>query len=138
MFRTCKHVSRYYKTIVYRSIVEPHFIYCPTILFTIADSNIAKLQIKQNKVMRFILKKRFDTPIQELLNSLNWLSVKQLVLYYTLKFIHNIKLGNLPNYLNDRVKYNNDVHSYNTRNRNDFHLPIVRSEFDKKVYISKE
>ncbi|XP_067622537.1 probable RNA-directed DNA polymerase from transposon BS isoform X1 [Eurosta solidaginis] len=122
MFRSCRHISMQYKIMVYRSIIEPHFIYCPTILFALADSQKSRLQIKQNKVMRFILRKRYDTPIKDLLDSLNWLSVKQNITYYTLKFIHNIKLGNLPNYLSESVRLNREVHSYQTRHNNNFYF----------------
>lgn len=113
-------------------MIEPHFIYCPTILFTFTDTQISNLQKKQNKAMRFILRKRYDTPILEMLRELNWLSVKQLVTYYTLKFIHNIKLGNLPGYLSNRMIYNSEIHNYQTRNRNNFHVPIARNELDRR------
>lgn len=42
--RTCKNLSKYYKIKVYRSIVEPYFIYCSTIFFIMKDSQIEKLQ----------------------------------------------------------------------------------------------
>lgn len=132
MFRTCKLISRKYKILVYRSIIEPHFIYCPTVLYTLNDSQISMLQKKQNKVMRFILRKRYDTHIQEMLDALNWLSVKQLVTYHTLKFIHSMKLGILPTYLNNRLRYNREFHDYQTRSRNDFHYPMIRNERDKR------
>lgn len=132
MFRSCKFISKKYKIMVYRSMIEPHFIYCPTILFTFTDTQISNLQKKQNKAMRFILRKRYDTPILEMLRELNWLSVKQLVTYYTLKFIHNIKLGNLPGYLSNRMIYNSEIHNYQTRNRNNFHVPIARNELDRR------
>lgn len=44
MQRTCKNLSSHYKVKVYRSIVEPHFIYCSTIFFIMKDSQIEKLQ----------------------------------------------------------------------------------------------
>lgn len=132
MYRSCRGINRKYKIMVYRSTIEPHFMYCPTILYTLPNSQISKLQKKQNKAMRFVLKREYDTPIQELLDSLNWLSVKQLTIFHTMKFIHNAKLGNMPNYLNDRMRYNREIHRYETRNMNSYHLPIVRTESDKR------
>lgn len=43
----------------------------------------------------------------------------------------------LPEYLNDKIRYNNDTHNMNTRFRNEFRLPRVNSELAKKnVYYN--
>lgn len=137
MKRTCKYLRKYYKIMVYRSIIEPHFIYCPTIFFIMNDSQIEKLQKMQNKAMRFILKKRYDTPIKEMLVNLNWLSVKQQIFYFTMKFINNIKTGNLPTYLSDQLKLIHETHNINTRTKNNFKLPLFRTEADKNSLFYK-
>lgn len=54
--RTTKYIQEKYKIIIYKSVIEPHFVYCPSILFIIADKEIDKLQKLQNRCMRFILK----------------------------------------------------------------------------------
>ncbi|XP_017466282.1 PREDICTED: uncharacterized protein LOC108359114 isoform X2 [Rhagoletis zephyria] len=56
-----------------------------------SDTQIDKLQKMQNRAMRFILNKRYDTPIQEMIAELNWLSVKQQIFYHAMKFVFNIK-----------------------------------------------
>lgn len=133
MYRTCKHISQHHKILVYRSIIEPHFIYCPTILLLTNDTLINKLQIQQNKAMRLILKCSYRTSKSIMLPMLNWLSIKQLICYYTLKFIHYITQGMLPNYLSDRMRYNHEIHSYGTRSSRNLRLPKVRTEFAKKT-----
>jgi len=135
--RSCRQLSTKYKISVYKTIIEPHFIYCPSVLFILPDSMIDKLQKLQNRAMRFILKKRFDTPTREMLNELKWLSVKQKIFYFTMIFIFNIKQNNLPNYLSSQLMYNHDIHSINTRNRNDFRLPFFRNECDQQNLFYK-
>lgn len=133
MYRTCKHISQRHKLLVYQAIIEPHFIYCPTILLLANDTQIKKLQIQQNKAMRLILKCSPRTPKITMLNSLNWLSIKQSISFFTLKFIHNVKLGMLPKYLSNRIQLNNETHNYATRSCNNIRLPRVRTEFAKKT-----
>ena len=135
--RSCKFLSKKYKILVYKSIIEPHFIYCPTVFFIMKDSQIAKLQILQNKVMRFILRKPFDTHIKDMLNSLNWLNIKQLIYFHTMKFIFKIINGLLPDYLRSQIQYNFETHNRNLRNNNKFKLPMYRTESEKNNLFYK-
>lgn len=77
MQRTTKFIQKKYKIILYKSIIEPHFVYCPSILFIISDKEVDKLQKLQNRCMRFILQKPKDTRTADMLKTLDWLSVKQ-------------------------------------------------------------
>ena len=135
--RSCKYLSKKYKIMVYKSIIEPLFIYCPTVFFIMKDSQIAKLQVLQNKAMRFILVKPFDTHIREMLESLNWLNIKQLIYFHTMKFIYKVINGQLPDYLKNLIKYNFEAHNRNLRNNNDFKLPHFRTESDKNNLFYK-
>ena len=85
-----------------------------------------------NKIIRFILNKGYDTPVAEMIESLDWLNVKQLIKYQTLKFTSKLRLGQLPIYLYERIQYNFEVHDYNTRNRNNMRLPRTKTDFQKK------
>ena len=110
LYRSCKYVSKRHKLTIYRSIIDSYFVYSPTILFTLNNAQMRRFQIQQNKIMRFILNKRYDTPVTEMIGSLDWLNVKQLITYHTLKFISKLRLGQLPNYLYERIQYNFVVH----------------------------
>ena len=135
--RTCKYLNKKYKILVYKSIIEPHFIYCPTIFFIMKDSQINKLQILQNKMMRFILRKPYDTHVQDMLDQLNWLSIKQQIFFHAMKFIYKIINGLLPDYLKNLITYNWETHNRYTRNRNNFKLPLYRTEAEKNNLFYK-
>lgn len=123
MQRSCKFLRREYKVTVYRTIIEPHFTYCASIIFlcTLTDTN--KLQTLQNRAMKSILKKPRDTRTKELLDELNWLSVYQSCVYFTLILIFKIKHNLLPPYLATNLKLRSEMHGRDLRNKNDFNLP---------------
>ena len=135
--RSCWNLSKKYKILVFKSIIEPLFIYCPTIFFIMKDSQLAKLQILQNKAMRFILRKPFDTHIQDMLNCLNWLSIKQLIYFHTMKFIYKIINGLLPDYLKNLITYNFENHDRNLRNNHKIKLPLFRTEAEQNNLFYK-
>ena len=131
MRRTCKYLTQKHKILVFNSIIGALFTYRLTLLFVLNNSQHAILQKLQNKCMRFILNERYDAPIQNMLQKLNWLNIKQQYCFYTLKFIHSIKLGLSPKYLQDFLIYNNQIHDHHTRNKNNIRLPICHRESEK-------
>ena len=71
-----------------------------------------------------------------MLAELGWLSVENFFLYNTLIFILKIKTGKAPGYLREIVSYNSDVHTYNTRSRNDFHVvPVAKKQSQSSVFF---
>ena len=129
MFRSCKYVNKRHKLTIYRSIIGPYFVYSLTILFTLNNAQMWTFHIQQNKIMRIIVNNGYDTPVAEMIGSLDWLNVKQLITYHTLKFISKLRLGQLPSYLYERIQYNFKVHDYNT-NRNNMRLPRMKKCFN--------
>ena len=57
MYRSCKYISKRHKLTIYRSIIEPYFVYSPTILFTLNNAQMRRFQIQQSKIIRFMLNK---------------------------------------------------------------------------------
>ena len=114
------------KITIYKAIIAPHFEYCTTILFLLNHEQMYELQKIQNKCMRIILRCQRETPIQLMLDTLGWLSIKQRVYLKTMLFIRKISNGNVPGYLLDEVNRVGDTHNYNTRGRSDFRVPLYR------------
>jgi hypothetical protein len=94
------------------------------------------LQKLQNRIMRTILKCRMDTPIRDMLQSLNILSVKQRVTYNTMMMLYKIEKRLLPNYLYchslNRVR---NSHSHNTRSGDDFILLFYQISGKRQLKI---
>lgn len=87
--------------------------------------------------MRVVLCCSKYTSIELMLNALNWMSVKQRVYKTTLTFIHRLKQERLPEYLRELVVFNRNIHDYETRTRNDFHLTLKRTTKDGNYLMHK-
>lgn len=75
---------------IYKTIIAPHFEYCPTILFLLNESQFERLQKIQNRAMRAVMNVNKRTSIRLMLETLEWLNVKQIVTMRTLQFIHKM------------------------------------------------
>lgn len=84
-----------------------------------------KLQIIQNKAMRFVLGCDRYTKIDLMLTTLQWQTIKQRVMFNTLLFFYKIKNNLLPRYLTKNIQYVRECHKYNTRRADDFKLPVM-------------
>ena len=79
------------------------------------------LQKLQNRAVHIILNTKFDTNIRTMLNELNWLKIRQIDTFHILKFIHNRNLGKSPEYLNDKLQRNGEIHNYDTRAKDNYY-----------------
>lgn len=122
LYRCSKYLNPWSLLLLYNSLVLPHFTYCATILYLLQQNEVSRLQKLQNRAMRIILACNRRTPVMHMLNCLQWLSVKNYILYLTMTFVYKIKAQLTPPYLIERICYNSEYHSYNTRTRTNFHI----------------
>lgn len=139
--RISKYVTLWSKLTYVQSVILPHFDYCATILLMASETQLLRLQRIQNKLMRVVLRCNRYTSVTLMLNTLQWLSVKQRIVYNCLIFIHKIKNEKLPQYLMDELQYGLEIHNHGTRRAADFRLPrctrtsTQRTLFDKGLKI---
>jgi len=96
--RIANKTTAYTQILLYNSLIAPHFDYCASILFLLNKEQIASLQKVQNKIMRLILKMKWDTSIDFMLDCLQWLSVRaRIVFNKVLKWVKIIRI--LSSYL---------------------------------------
>lgn len=123
--RVRSNVSAQTALLIYKTIVLPHFIYCPTVLYSMYGGDVERLQKLQNMAMRVILKCNRYTKITDMLNTLEWLNVTDLIKLKVLQFIHKIKLGLAPEYLSHKLNPIKTVHKYATRQCDNLYLQSV-------------
>jgi Reverse transcriptase (RNA-dependent DNA polymerase) len=116
-------LDKSHRTLVYKTMIEPHLQYCSTILFIMSDEKVEKLQKLQNRAMRTILNCDMRTRKIDMLENLKWMSIKQKLTFNAFVFIYRIKNGQLPNYLDNRINFGHQIHHHNLRNNNNFRLP---------------
>lgn len=135
LYRANRQLTTRAKFYVYSSIIKPHFLYCPTILFLCKPCDIDKLQKQQNKVMRLLLKCPYDSHIADMLAALNWLSVKQLIYMNVFLFIYKMQHNLLPKSLCQNIIYIHQHHNINTRSRNKLRLTnMSKSSTQNSLY----
>jgi len=123
-YRCSQFLTMWSKIIVYNTLILPHFNYCSSVLFMLNQNELGRLQKLQNRAMRIILSCNKYTPIKFMLECLEWLPITVYIRFNVMTLIHKIRKGYAPSYLTKKVSYNNNVHDYETRQRN--HINIAR------------
>lgn len=114
------------RIMIYKTIISPHFEYCPSLLFTCNKGEMHKMQLQQNKAMRIILRCSKITSIELMLDTLCLMSVRQRIYYLTFIRIFKLKNGQMPKKLNEMAKLVGDTKKYWLRNEADFRIITVK------------
>lgn len=120
--RLSRYLTTNAKINIYKSIISPHFEYCPTILFMADCADMSAFQKLQNRAMRVILRCNRYTSIKEMLNGLQFMSIRQIIIARTLQFIYKMKIGKIPQCAS-LMRTRGELHTYPTRSRDNFRLP---------------
>ena len=108
---------------LYKSIVSPHFDYCSSSHFVLADTSIQVLQKLQNKFMRNILKMKRETPKQVLLEILCFMSVRQRLSFNMIILMFKIEHGLMPEYLKQFMTKVSSKNNYSLRRKSLYNVP---------------
>ena len=86
------------------------------LVFLLISNNENKIQVTQNKFVRYILKFDPGSHIrQSQLDTLNYLRIQDRVSQQRLNRVYNIKNGSSPQYLCQNIRKINEIHGRNTR-----------------------
>lgn len=131
-------LNRDQKLMLYKSVIQPHFTYCASVLFMANKCDIFRLQKMQNKCMRAILRVNRRTHVDDMLGTLNLMNVYQMIIYNTLIFIFKMKNDMCPTELNERVRPNSSARTGMVlRNDNDLMTSGARKACaQKSVFYS--
>ena len=90
--------------------------YCLSLFIGCEKSRIQELQVIQNGAARIICNAHFRTSRNVLFDRLDWLSVNQLGVYFTLLMVFNIRRSGEPEYLAGYLL--NDTRSHRIKREN--------------------
>ena len=93
-------------------IFMSHLIYIIQVWAGCSQYLLDTLQILQNKAAREVTKLDHYTPITTQLNQCNWLSVRQMIVYYDILMVFKIRKDKKPIYLYEKLS---DKYAYETR-----------------------
>lgn len=135
--RISSFLSEWSKLLVYKTIIAPHFIYCPTILFMFNNSEFYSLQKIQNKALRSILNCNSYTSIRFMLEQVEILSVRQIIMLNVFIFLFKLLNNMLPTHLLEYCSFINDIHDYNTRNNQNFYVERSNTNYGQNHLFNK-
>jgi hypothetical protein len=117
---------------LYYSFIYPYLTYCVCVWGNAGISTISPIISLQNRAVKTIVsasKLSSPDPIYKKLNILKFQDIyKMQVLLFIYKFRNNI----LPPICNTFFTVNSSIHDHRTRQHNDFHPPLCRTETRKK------
>lgn len=130
--RIGNYISTYTRCIVYKTIIAPHFEYCATLLIDMAETELSKLQLAQNRAMRVILQCDRYTKVERMLQALQFLSMKQRLCYNVCIFIFKILKNLLPEQLRNRIEIVGSESERQTRQAGDIVIQYRRTRSAQK------
>lgn len=135
--RISHNLSTWTRLVIYKSIIAPHFDYCSSILYLLNNSEINILQKKQNQALRIILMCNRYASIRSMLEVTSLMSIRQRIFYNTMMVIFKIKNKIYPQHLLNNLEFVNNIHSYNTRNKNNFYVQTVSTNYGQNNLFHK-
>ena len=137
LFRKQKFLNLHSKKLLVMSLIQCHFDYACSFWYPGLSQLLRnRLQVTQNKMIRFVLKLDPRSHIgSDEFKSLGWLPVSKRVDQIILNHIFRIKSGTSPDYMGEHFIPASSVHNYSTRFRENgnFLYPKVKG-FGRKSF----
>ena len=135
VYRFKKFLSHESKINVTETYILCHFNYCDSVFFNITDILKSKIQKVQNTCVRFIFGLRKYDHISSSLTDLDTLNMEDRRVFHGLSLMRKIKNKLAPSYLVDRIKLHENIHNYNTRNRNNIVIDRSNTTLRQKSFF---
>lgn len=118
---------------LYYALFHPHLLYCNLIFSSTSVSNLKRITILQNKVIRIINEANYNDHCAPLFRSSLILPFEQLLLYCKLSFMHSIYYSYAPQTFSGYFVTRADRNiNYNLRDTDCYVLPTVRIELFRR------
>lgn len=112
---------------LYYSMVYPYLQYCNIVWASTYLSNLSRLVILQKRVVRIINNSRFDSPTGLIFKNFQLLKFNDIHKLQTGQFMFSYEHNLLPEHFRSMFCSNKQVHNYDTRRANEFHIITPRT-----------
>ena len=112
-----------------------HFNYCDTVYNNITELLKHKIQKVQNTCVRFIFGLKKYDHISSYFSELETLNMEERRTVHGLTTMHKIVKKIAPSYLSSKLKFHNNLHNYNTRNKNNIVISVCKTAMCNKSYF---
>ena len=114
--------------LIYNSLILPHLSYCCEIWGNTYDKRLNPLTILQKKLLKIICGLKWRDSSSKWFEKLRILKFEDLIKYQTCIHMFKANISCLPKNVQNMFNKSCEIHHYNTRNKNNFHVKSVRSE----------
>ena len=118
--------------LLYYTLIHPHLSYGIIHWGKAQQSKLNKLVILQKKIIRALNKCEYNAHTNNLFHNMNILKLNEIYDLQVATFMYKYINLLLPHPLKDLFVLNKQLHTYNTRNRNNPIVPMHRTESGKK------
>ena len=133
ILKSRKYLNKESLLTLYHCFIYPFLIYCNHVWGNTYKTNLSKLQILQNQVLRIITGSKPRCHVDPLYKYLGILNLSEINMYLTGMFMYKIYNQDVPHVFDDFFMYNYEEHDHDTRSSNYFHVPIIRSNLSAFV-----
>lgn len=133
--RISVNLTPYMRCVVYKAIIAPLFEYCSSVLLSISDTIMQYLQKLQNKGMRIILRCNYRTRIKDMLEALQFMSIRERIEYNVCIFVYKMINGECPSYLENKIELVGTKRGVQTRQTGDIHISRCKTREEQKMLL---
>ena len=113
------------------------FNYCDSLLTNITQELVNKIQKFQNNCVRFIFGLKKYDHINKYFKSLNTLNMENRRILHSLTIMNKIINKRAPLYLSNKIKYNSNIHAYNTRGSDNLVIGRSKNNYGFNSFFNK-
>ena len=124
-------IPTYVLKILYHSLILSHLQYCTLLWANSYRSHLHKLRLLQKKAIRIISNTDYLAHSSKLFLNLKLLKLDDIMTFQLGTFMYKLKYNKLPNVIPHMFVTNENIHSHNTRNKNGYLIPSVRTNCRK-------
>ena len=116
---------------LYYSFIYPYMTYCNHIWGCSAASNINKISVLQENVIRIICRMKPRDSCKPMYSALGIMRFSDVNVYLVSKFMFHVCKGDVPEIFRAYFRFNSEIHNYFTRQCDYLHVPTVKSNLGK-------
>ena len=135
-YRFKNFLSKNSKILIVKSYLLSQFNYSSIILQNLTKEQIHRIQLFQNTCVRFILNLRKYDHISSAYTSLGFLKMEHLRDIQALTLMHKIINDKAPKYLSDKIVFQGDYHTHQTRYRDDIRCSKFKTNFGRNCFFN--
>ena len=109
-------------SLLYNTLILPHITYCNIVWGNSNKTNINSILLLQKKALRICTHSNYFSHSDPIFYDLRTLKVNDIHTLQSAIFMLKSNLNMLPSTFSNFFTHNNHIHSYSTRQSNDFHL----------------